>query len=104
MENLIFLCSLYNLLEYSDKYSMTSGSLWSYYRDKMNGAANEVDDNDNKINNNKTITTKSPEYKTKLIGSKPNNNNILDPEVVAPLKYLSNFWRFLNFPLINSVK
>ena len=31
---------MYNLLEYSDDYSMTSGSLWSYYRDKVNNAAN----------------------------------------------------------------
>ena len=27
---------VYNLLEYSDNYSMTSGSLWKYYRDKTN--------------------------------------------------------------------
>ena len=25
----------YNLLEYSDNYSMTSGSLWNYYRDQI---------------------------------------------------------------------
>ena len=31
---------MYNLLEYSDDYPMTSGSLWSYYRDKVNNAAN----------------------------------------------------------------
>ena len=31
----------------------------------------------------------------------PNNNNILDAEVVVPLKYLSNFWRSLDLPLIN---
>ena len=37
----------------------------------------------------------------KIIGTTPNNNNILDAEVVAPLKYLSNFWRFLGLPLIN---
>ena len=31
----------------------------------------------------------------------PNNNNILDAEVVVPLKYLSNFWRSLDLPLIS---
>ena len=31
----------------------------------------------------------------------PNNNNILHAEVVVPLKYLSNFWRSLDLPLIN---
>ena len=25
---------MYNLIEYSDKYSKTSGSLWLYHRDK----------------------------------------------------------------------
>ena len=25
---------IYNLIEYSDNYSKTSGSLWQYYRDK----------------------------------------------------------------------
>ena len=31
----------------------------------------------------------------------PNNNNILDAEVVVPLKYLSNLQRSLDLPLIN---
>ena len=31
----------------------------------------------------------------------PNNNNILDVGVVAPLKYLRNFWRYLELLLIN---
>ena len=26
---------MYNLIEYSDNYSKTSGSLWQYYRDKQ---------------------------------------------------------------------
>ena len=47
--------SVYNLLEYSDNYSMTSGSLWNYYRDEVNDAANENDNANNKINNNETI-------------------------------------------------
>ena len=34
---------------------MTSGSLWNYYRDEVNDAANENDNANNKINNNKTI-------------------------------------------------
>ena len=77
--------SMYNLLEYSGSYSMTSESLWNYYRDEINDDANENNLDNNRINNNKTITSKSFEYKTKLIGSTPNNNNILDAEVVVPL-------------------
>ena len=28
--------SMYNLIEYSDNYAKTSGSLWQYYRDETN--------------------------------------------------------------------
>ena len=91
---------MYNLLEYSDIYSMTSGGLWYYYGDEINDYANE-NDNNNKINNNKTITSKSFKYKAKLIGSMPNDNNILDADVVVSLKCLSNFWRSLDLLLIN---
>ena len=90
-----------NLLEYSDNYSMTSGSLWNYYRDEINDDENENDYNGNKTNNNKTTTSKSFKYKTKIIGSTSNNASRLNAEVVVPLKYLSNFWRSLDLPLIN---
>ena len=80
---------------------MTLTSLWNCYRDKVNDSANEIDDNDNKTNNNKTTTNKFFESKTKIIGNVPNSNNVLDAEVAAPLKYLSNFWKSSDFPLIN---
>ena len=54
---------------------MTSGSLWNYYRDELNHDANENDNANNKINNNKTITSKSFEYKTKMIQRTPADNN-----------------------------
>ena len=61
----------YNLLEYSDNYSMTSGSLWNYYRDEVNDDENENDNaNNNRINNIKIITSQF---------------------FVVPLRYLSNF-------------
>ena len=47
------------------------------------------------------MTNKSFEYKTKLIENTPKNNNLLDAEVVVPLKYLSNFKRSLDLPFIN---
>ena len=53
------------------------------------------------VNNNTTTTSKSFKYKTKIIGITPNNENRLNAEVVVPLKYLSNFWRYLDFQLIN---
>ena len=63
-----------NLLEYNDNYSVTPGRLQNYYRDQVIDAANENDGANNNINNNKT-TSKSFEYKTKLIGSTPNKNS-----------------------------
>ena len=58
------------LLEYNNNYSITSGSLWNYYRDEVN---DDTDKNDvaNKKINNKTTASKSFVYKTKLIGSTP---------------------------------
>ena len=77
---------MYNVLEYSDNYSMTSGSLWNYYRDDVNDDPNENNIARNKISNNKSITSKSFVYITKMIGSTSNNHNILDAEVAVPLK------------------
>ena len=92
---------IYILLEYSDKYSMTSRSLCSYYRDEINDSAIGNNDDGIKMNNNITIKSKSFEYKTKRIGRAPDDNNTLDTEVIVSLTYLSNFWRFLDLPLIN---
>ena len=79
---------------------MTSVSFWKYYRDEVNDSANENNDADNfRINNNKTTTSKSFQYKKKSIGNTPNNNK-LDIEIIVPLKYLSNFWRSFDFLLI----
>ena len=44
---------------------MTSGSLWNFYRNEINDDENENDSAYNRINNNKTITSKSFEYQTK---------------------------------------
>ena len=37
--------------------------------------------------------------RTKIIGRTPDDNNLLDPQVVVSLKYLSKFWRFLHLYL-----
>ena len=41
VEDLNIAMPMYNLLEYSDNYSMTSGSFWNYYRDEVNDNVNE---------------------------------------------------------------
>ena len=35
------------------------------------------------------------------MGKTPANGNMRDVEIMVPLKYLSNFWRTLEMPLIN---
>ena len=93
---------MYNLLEYSNDRSMTSGNLWNYYRDEVNDSADENNDANNfRINNNKATKCEYFEYKSKLIWRTPNKGGRSDTEVVVPLKYLSNFWRTLDLPLIN---
>ena len=91
----------YNLLEYSDNYSMTSGSLWNYYRNEVDDDENETGGSGNKINSNKIATSKSFKYKTKIIWITPDYVNRLNAEVAVPLKYLNNIWKSLDLPLIN---
>ena len=97
--------SMYNLLEYSDNYSMTSGSLWNYYRDEINYDENESDNNINNSsdndNNNINNNDKHIKCKTKIIGSASDNENKLNTGVVVSLKYLSNFGRSFDLPLID---
>ena len=79
---------MYNLIEYRDNYAKTTGSLWQYFRDEP------VADDDIEY-------SESFKSKQKLTGKTPNNDNKKDIEIMVPLKYLSNFWRTLEMPLIN---
>ena len=69
---------------------MESGSLWNYYGNEVNDLVNETVAN-RKMNNSKIKTSRSFECKTKIVGRTPDNNNILNTEVVVPSKYLINF-------------
>ena len=63
---------MYNLLEYSENYSMTSRSLWKYYRDEVLLSFDDANENGGSnymIDNNQTTTSKSFEYIAKVIGS-----------------------------------
>ena len=95
-EELNIVMPIYVSLEYSYNYSMTWGSVWNYYIDKVNDCANENNDTINyRTSNNKIIKSKSFGYKTKITGRTPDDDDILDTEVVGTLKYLNNFWDFL---------
>ena len=87
--------SMYNLIEYRNNYSKTSGSLWQYCKEipAVNNASNIVDfDGAN--------ATDSFNFKAKITG-KTNDGGRLNVEIMVPLKYISNFWRILEMPLIN---
>ena len=82
---------MYDLIEYSDNYSDTSGNLWGFKRE-------EVANNANLANNN----VPSFKYKANLIGNTEANGIKKGVKIAVPLKYLSNFWRSLEMPFINS--
>ena len=87
---------MYNLIEYSDNYSKTSGILWQYCRDEP------AVDNDNEITDftEANATTDSFNLKEKLTGQ-TGDNGTKSVEIMVPLKYLSNFWGNLEMSLIN---
>ena len=97
-ENIDIIMPMFDLLEYSGNYFMASGSFWNCYSDEKNDDKNKNDDNNIMINNNKITTSKSFEYKTKIIEGGPNN---IRRRRYCPIK-ICNFWRSLDLPLINS--
>ena len=109
---------MYNLLEYSKNYRRTTGSLYNYYGDELSDDA----DFNNHPNNN-VVSSSAFKYKSKLLDNTYNVNSTNDPgggaarvvnpnydanrsgkvtlDLAVPLKYLGNFWRALNMPLIS---
>ena len=99
---------MYNLLEYSKNYNKTTGSLWNYYRDEPSDPVSSNSESfkyktnitgnpyniDEKITDDDGNEVDNPRYDASKVGKN-------ETEVVIPLKYLSNFWRSLNIPLIN---
>ena len=51
--------------------------------------------------NKNLVDSESFKSKIKITGKTPNNGNEKNVEIMVPLKYLSNFWRTLEMPLIN---
>ena len=86
---------MYNLIEYSDNYAKTTGSLWQYCKDIP--ARNNNDEIVAVAVNN---VTDSFDFKAKITGQ-TEDDGTKDVEIMVPLKYLSNFWRTLEIPLIN---
>ena len=90
--------SMYSLVEYSDNYADSSGNLHQFKRDEspINDAGNPK----------KVALDNSPsfKYKANLLGKADDDGNdrsLKNTKIVVPLKYLSNFFRSLEMPLIN---
>ena len=88
-EDLDVVMPMYNLLEYSDNYQNSTGSLYQFKRD-------ERPDDNNEVGNNTTSLV----YKSKFIKG-TDDNNVNNVKLVVPLKYISNFFRSLEMPLVN---
>ena len=90
MHNINIAMPMYNLTEYSGNYSDTSGGLWQFKRDEIEGHVNLTVNAQHFLDN-----LSSFKYKSSFI---TNRNSV---KIVVPLKYLSNFLRSLEASLIN---
>ena len=83
------------------------GSLYNYHRDELSHDAD-----DNNFDNIKVINSNTFKYKNKITGNTynigageagydVNKNGTQKVELAIPLKYLGNFWRALDIPLIS---
>ena len=88
---------IYNLIEYSQNYRKTIGSLYNYYRDELGD-----DNNPTNFLNTNVVNCDTFKYKNKITGNTYNvaegaaghNANRVgkqDVELAIPLKYLANF-------------
>ena len=78
---------MHYLIEHSDSYLKTYGSLWKYYRDEPHDTA--------------IVISKSFIRKMRITGKTPAAVSTKDVEIAVPLNYLSNFWGTLEMPLTN---
>ena len=92
-ENLDTKMPMYNLFEYSDNYSDTSGSLWQFKRDEQNMNYTNSDD--------VTTANSTFKYKSNILENTAAAGALKNVKIVIALKYLSNFWRPLEMTLIN---
>ena len=94
-QNLDITMPMYNLIEYSDNYQDSSATLYQYRQDEP--------PEDNAVADLTVNNSSSFKYKVSLLGNPVLDGNITkrNVKVVVPLKYLSNFFRSLEMPLIN---
>ena len=80
---------MYNLIEYSDNYAGSSGSLYQSKRDEspMNDAGNPK----NVALYNSTSFKYKVSHLRKVTDANGNDRSLKNTKIVVPLKYLSNF-------------
>ena len=108
-ENLDIIMNMYNLLEYSENFEESSGSLWQCKRDKQNitnaGNPGNVNTNDSSSLKYKSNLLKGLTTRDIAANVNPDIANahrlFTNEKIVVLLKYLSNFFRSLEMPLIN---
>ena len=95
--NHIFIAiTVYNLTEYSDNYSDASESLCKYKRDEV-----PVNNNHLSIDNSQSFKYKAALVRKTADAVNNTNSSVKNTKIVVPLKYLSNFQRSLEIPLLN---
>ena len=90
---------MYNLIEYSDNYADSSGSLYQFKGDES--PMNDVESPLSVALDN----SESFKYKANLLGKATdaygNDRSLKNTKIIVPLKYISNFFRSLEMSLIN---
>ena len=94
-ENLYLVMPIYNLIEYSSNYSKKTVSLWFY--------SNNFNINFANTNNFKYFKHKAKLLENTVAHTAANaaNGMLRNATIAVTLKYLSNFWRSREMPLIN---
>ena len=83
--------SMYNLIEYSDNYSDSTGSLWGFKRDDVLNNVDATNDDNTPLFN----------YKASLITNTEADETKREIKIAAPLKYMSNFLEIIRKFCVN---
>ena len=98
-ENLDIIMSIYNLIEYSDNYADSFGSLYQFKRDES------PTNDDRNFSNVALDNSTSFKYKASILrkadDADGNDKSLKNTKIVVPLKNLFNFFSSLEMPLIN---
>ena len=87
---------VYNLIDYSNNYADRSGSLWQFKRDEP-----PADNAYLTVADSESFKYKAAHLEKTTGAINNTNSSVKNTKIIVPLKYLSNFWRSLEIPLVN---